>query len=241
MTKANKDRVGGKRYSRANKTKPEPTIEQIQIEYFTKPIVAFPSFDKSDALIHLPSTLSRYMNSGDLQAASKLLLSHLHKDCVFDMPHHPLGHYKTRNFVNLLTVVSDIHPDSVMCVHQTKVEENTIWASMYMKFTDCRSIRESVRSTVVDPTILPMICESREQQVQKILEDGDRSEEELENFRALANTKEDILMYIRAELVLTVDTITKKVSQFRIQARTTSMHLVRNHTCAAKKLIANSE
>lgn len=245
VTKANKDRVGEKRKSRASKTKqiapPEPTIEEVQIEYFTRPIYAFPSFDKSDALIHLPSTLSRYMNSGDLQAASKLLMSHLHKDCVIDMPHQPSGSLKTRNLVNLINIMTDIHPDSVMCVHQTKVEENQIWSSLYMKFTDSRAIRESVSSTVADPAILPMINHSREEQVQRALEDGGRSEEEVESFRSLANTNEDILIYIRAEIVMTVDDITKKVSRFRIQARTTSMHLARNHTYAAMKLLPNSE
>eukprot|EP01032_Pedospumella_encystans_P010452 gene10452-12212_t len=64
----------------------ERTTEEQQIEYYTKPIYAFPSFVKSDALIYLPNTLSLYMNTGDVPALSKLLLSHCDKKCIVDFP-----------------------------------------------------------------------------------------------------------------------------------------------------------
>lgn len=203
-----------------------------EIEYYTKPLYAFPSFDKSDALIYLPSTLTRYMNSGDMQAASKLLLSHLDKDCVVNLPHHPSGFMNTKTLIKLLNLVSDIHPDSVMCVHQTKVEGNQIWASIYIKFTDCRTIRDSVRKSISDPALKTMLDISREEQVRKSLTSEERTEEQKQHFLTLADTKDDILIYLSTEVVLTVDEITKKVSQFGIRSRTTSMHLAnsRNKT-----------
>lgn len=157
---------------------------------------------------------------------SKLLLSHLDKNCVIDMSLSSPRVLTTRLFIELLELVSDFHPDSVMCTHSTKVVENQICASVYGKFTDSRFIRNSVIKRIKNESLLSsMFSLPREDRLRHTLrEEGDRSEEERKTFLALADSEDDLLIYVKAEIVMTIDDLTKKVSKFRIRARTTSMH-----------------
>jgi len=208
---------------------PKPRIEDMEIEYFTRPIYAFPSFDKSDSLIFLPSTLSRHMNSGDMQSASKLLLSHMDKDCAISMVHQA-GEFgklmNTRLLVKMIELVSDIHPDSITCVHQTKVDGNCIMASIYAKFTDIKQVRDSVHRTIQEPVLRSLIGHSRQDGVQRLIGNDGLSDDQQQEYLSLAATEQDLLVYIHVDLALTVDDMTKKINHFKVNVRTTSMHVV---------------
>ena len=207
----------------------------MEIEYFTRPIYVFPSFDKSDSLIFLPSTLSRHMNTGDMQAASKLLLSHLDKNCVISMVHQPAdlsGGMNAKLLVKMLELVGDIHPDSITCVHQTKVDGNCIKSSVYAKFTDSKLIRESVQRTIREPLLRTLIGQSRADGVKRLMNsDSVLSDDTQQQYLSLAATEQDILVYIHVDLALTVDDITKKINHFQVNVRTTSMHVVSDAVC----------
>lgn len=222
----------GKRESKRTKepVTPKPRIEDLEIEYFTRPIVAFPSFDKSDSLIFLPSTLTRFMNSGDMQAASRLLLSHMDKNCVVSMAHHQPDHVggsmNAKLLVKMIELISDIHPDSVTCVHQTKVDGNCIQSSVYAKFTDIKTIRDSVHRSIRDPLLRTFIGQSRADGMNRLITNDALTDDQQQQFKSLASSEQDLLVYIHIDLALTVDDVTKKINHFKVNVRTTSMHTV---------------
>lgn len=201
--------------------------ENQQMEIFTKPVLyAFPSFDKSDALIFLPTTLSRYMNSGDTEGTSKLILSHLGKDCLINLEHYPCGLLNTKSFVKMLDLITDLHPDSIICAQGIKVEGNRISASLFAKFTDNKVVYDSVRGTLRDPALRTLFGCPRAAKVRKSLEHAPRGEEESQKIITLADSDEDLLVYVHVELAMTVDELTKKVSEFYVSSQLTSMHPV---------------
>lgn len=200
------------------------------MDVFAKPICAFPSFDKSDALIYLPSTMTRHMNSGDIPSISRLLLSHVHKNCVVDLVHHPnllpASGVNVKVLIKMLAVLSDIHPDSIACAQNTKVDGNVITSSIFGKFTDCRVISESVCSSIQDPVLYSLVGATREHGAGRLAPWEYRRDGECTQYLALAATPEDLLVYFRVDVAMTIDDVTKKVKLFRVKFNTTSMHLL---------------
>ena len=201
----------------------EKIIEEQQIEYYTKPIYAFPSFDKSDALIYLPNTLSRYMNTGDVPALSKLLLSHCDKSCVVDVPKFSSA-INVRKLVQIFDKMFDIHPDcvAVACAHQTKIAGNQISSSLFLKLTDIKIIQDVIRPSLHDPVLNEIFGSTRQQRMQRQLVCAQSPEEETQ-IRTLGQTDNDILIHVHVKLVLTIDEKTKKVCKFGVQWKSTSM------------------
>jgi len=201
----------------------ERIIEEQQIEYYTKPIYAFLTFDKSDALIYLPNTLSRYMNTGDVPALSKLLLSHCDKKCVVDVPKFS-SEINVRKLVQIFDKMFDIHPDcvAVACAHQTKVVGNQISSSLFLKLTDIKIIQDVIRPSLHDPVLHEIFGGTRQQRMQRQLVCAQSLEEERQ-IRTLGQTDNDILIHVHVKLVLTIDEITKKVCKFGVQWKSTSM------------------
>lgn len=203
------------------------SIEKAQLQYFVKPLLyAFPSFDKSDALIYLPTTLTRHMNSGDSDATAKLILSHLDKNCMIDLAHYPRSFLNAKSFVKMLDLITDLYPDSIICAQQTKVDGNRISASLFAKFTDNRLVYDSVRKNLQDPAMCLLFGLPREEKLRKTLQDEPRPEEESRQILTFAESDQDLLVYVHVELTMTVDDLTKKVSEFCVSSRRTSMHLV---------------
>ena len=234
VVKASKLSVGGKHLtghgSRKSRTKHYhrddlQSSTNVQVSVFAKPLLyAFPSFDKSDALIFLPTSLSRHMNSGDTEATSKLILSHLDRDCLINLEHYQPGLLNTKSFVKMLDLITNLHPDSIMCAQGIKVDGNQISASLFAKFTDNKVIYESVRSTLKDPALRAVFGFPRAVKVRKSLENAPRGEEESQQIITFADSDEDLLVYVHVELTMTVDELTKKVSKFYVTSRLTSMH-----------------
>uniref|UniRef100_A0A7S3HG38 Uncharacterized protein n=1 Tax=Spumella elongata TaxID=89044 RepID=A0A7S3HG38_9STRA len=201
----------------------ERTTEEQQIEYYTKPIYAFPRFDKSDALIYFPNTLSRHMNTGDVPALSKLLLSHCDKKCIVDFP-KSASEINVRKLVQIFDKMFDVHPDCVTlaCAHQTKIVGNQISSSLFLKFTDIKLVQDVIRPTLQDPVLNEVFGSTREQRMHRQLVCAQTPEEEMK-IRSLAKTDNDILIHLHVKLVLTIDEVTKKVSKFGLQWKSTSM------------------
>ena len=191
-------------------------------------LYAFPHFDKCDSLIYVPCTLTRHLNTGDFTAVSKLFNTHMDKDCRVYMDYASIGEINIKSFLRLHEVMLDAQPDRIMCVHTTKVVENQIMASVYLKATDNRTITDSVARTVKDPICAGLFTMNRAERMKLNLAAVNRTEEEKLKMIELADSKEDILVYVRLNLVLTFNDFTKKITSIICNGQVTSMHAVKD-------------
>lgn len=187
-------------------------------------LYAFPSFDRSDALIYLPTSLSRHMNAGDTKAVSRLLSSHLDENCAVKLSFFDLGQLDRTGLIRAYEILQELHPDTISCSTNITVTENKIKASIYSKFTDCKIIQKSMRSTVTDPVFASVVHVERIDGVRHIQQD--RTEEEMNNFMELAGSEQNLLIYMCLDLEMTVDDFSKKVTEYRVSGRVTSIHPV---------------
>jgi len=187
-------------------------------------LYAFPNFDKSDALLYFPNTLSRYMNSGDLVALKKLLVSHMDRKCGITV-HHAIPNLSARTLLNMVTILHDLRPDLIMCVGSTKVVENQIRACAYLKFTDVKSIYDSVVDKITDPLFLALFSKQRTQRLKNGLEGGveQRTEEEQRALTAMVESGADVLLYGAVDITLTFDDVTKKIVHMGFETKLTSL------------------
>jgi len=187
-------------------------------------LYAFPSFDRSDALIYLPTSLSRHMNAGDTKAVSRLLTSHLDENCAIKLSFFDLGQLDRMGLIRAYEILQELHPDTISCSTNITVNENTIKASIFSKFTDCKIIQKSMRSTVTDPTFASVVHVERIDGVKHIQQN--RTGEEMDHFMKLAGSEQNLLIYMCLDLEMTVDAYTKKVTEYCVSGRVTSIHPV---------------
>jgi len=189
-------------------------------------LYAFPSFDRSDALLFLPTTMMSLLNSYDMSGVAKLLQSHLDKSCEVRISHLSEKAVSVNSLIQFHSLLTDLHPDSVTCVHNTKVIDNQIRAAIYTKFTANKTIYDSVARSTKDPLFVPMFGLQREASIKRNLEIEKRVEHEKIELIKIANTDADLLLYMQIEMVLTIDDFTKKVTHYACMARLTSIQPV---------------
>jgi len=201
-------------------------LNQRLVKSAVATLYAFPSFDRSDALIYLPTSLSRHLNSGDLKQVSKLLTSHLDKNCMINMSFLEPGALNVKYLIKAYEILSDMHPDMISCATNIVVAGNKIKATLHAKFTDVKMIHDYIRATVTDPVFAPIFQKDRIEGMREELEKDGRPPEEVDHFLSMASTGEDLLVYVNMSLEMTIDDLTKKVSEFTMSGRMTSMHPV---------------
>lgn len=188
-------------------------------------LYAFPTFAVSDALLFLPSAMASYINSADHDAFSRLLWSHLDKDCEIKINLLQDKVLNTRRFLKFHDLMTDLHPDSIMCVHSSKFVNNQLCASIYLKFTDSKVIYESVAKTVTDPVLRGMLgaqrasCLLHRSSIRNSHADADVKDE----FSAFVAGDADFVVYVRIDMVLTIDETSKKVTCYELKGQVTSM------------------
>lgn len=200
--------------------------QQRMVKPTVTTLYAFPSFDRSDALIYLPTSLSRHLNCGDMKEVSKLLTSHLDKNCMINMSFMEPGSLNVKYLIRAYEIMSDMHPDMISCATNIVVSDNKIRASIHAKFTDVKTIHDYIRATVKDPFFAPVLKKDRIEGMREELEKDGRPPEEVDHFVSLVSSGEDLLVYINLSLEMTIDDLTKKVSAFTMTGRVTSMHPV---------------
>lgn len=183
-------------------------------------LLAFPVFDKRDSLLYFPHSVSRHLNSGDHDALSKLMHSYLH------------GKWTYHRMLEMFYFSTEVHPDSLMCVHSTKVVENQIFSTMYFKSTDCKLLNNSLRRTILDPTVLHMITARDDRLKGEIASYGNLSDEEQQRMVSLVDSDEDLVIYGRMDLQMTMDSHTKKVTGLSFNAILTSVAVCTNSSIA---------
>jgi len=189
----------------------------------TATLYAFPSFDKCDSLVYFPSTFARHINTGDVRGIEKLLSSHATKDCDVRMCFSDLK-LTTRTIVRMYEILDVMRPDSFMVMHSTKIIENEVRALVYVKATDNKVIHDSVSRTITDPMFAPLFNTARSDGLKMVVDmQRERSHEEREKLLALADSNDDLVVYVHTEFVLRFDDTTKKVTHFSISTKTSSL------------------
>lgn len=175
-------------------------------------LCAFPTFDKCDSLLFLPVAMARFINSADMKGLQRVLDSHKHKQ-NFVMNYKGL-HLALKTFVLFQEILSQVCPDQIMCVHDTKVVGNTIRASLFSKYTDNKLIYEALAPTYKD--IFPMMFPNRpraERWKNKLM-NSLVPEQDRQGLAELAGEGVDLVVYANMDWVITFDHNTRKVTNF---------------------------
>ena len=104
-------------------------------------LCAFPTFDKCDSLVFLPTTLVKCFNTEDFDALGKAFKYHMHRSCSV---HFKGLQFSIEEFVPAMAMLSQLHPDKVSCCSDTKVIDNAICAKVLCKFTDNSVVSKSL-------------------------------------------------------------------------------------------------
>ena len=174
----------------------------------------FPSFDKGDSLLFFPTTFTSYMNSGDMLGLSRLLHSRVDRNCSFSVSGINMDSVET--LARAFQFTNEIHPDSVMAVHQTKVIDNQICATMYYKYTDSKLLRDQLARTMVDPTLLEL-CPAPRVDMEALDSYLESQPEAIQSsLSELIYSAEDIVVYGTAKMALTYNDCNKKITRIEM-------------------------
>ena len=187
-----------------------------------RPILyVFPSYDKCDSLIYFPHAMTRHINSGDFKNLSKLFSTHFDKSCdvTFScLPTKPTG----RTLVKVFECLNEVHPDTLMCVHNTKIVENQIIATAYCKFTSCRAIIDHLNSQSTQDPMLQHVLQmcSEESQIKRVRE---LFEERQEEYIPLIKSNTDMVVYLTIDIIMTLDEFSRRVNEIVLEGKLSSM------------------
>ncbi len=192
-------------------------------------LVAFPTFDKCDSLVFMPHSISRMMNSGDVSGLASLLATHTTKGCSVFMKGNNVF---LEGFLQLNELITELHPDTVSCVHTTRVVGNTIQATLFTKFTDSEAIFNCVaRTKANDPFFNKLMggndaCGiTRKARLTKKIEPmTSKTEEEKAQMISVAEANSgDLIIFSNVYLKLTFDDSTRKVTRIDYDFELTSL------------------
>lgn len=191
-------------------------------------IVAFPHFDRCDSLLYFPHTLIRHFNTTDMNSVSKLMSTHADKDCKIRVVWGEEFCLSTKAFLRCMEISNDLEPDRIMCVHSTKVIENKICSSVYMKLTDSQPLYRLMSYVCQEPDVSSMCIPDRAQRFKLYAKDFGTTDLIKQQLIACAVTNDDVLFYIRMDLTLTFDDTTKKIIGMDHTYELTSLHIINN-------------
>lgn len=193
---------------------------------FENILVAFPHFDKCDSLLYFPSSFARHLNSSDMNALTRLVTSHISKDCFISMQHYFEESMSLKMFVDFHRMFDDMQPDRISCVYSTKVINNQIFASMHCKYTDNKILYDCAVRSDKDPRILRVLPANRKEYAKIKIGTMQATEEEKERNMALIEAGVDLIMHVRIDMVLTFDNYSKKIVKMHFSGQTTSVQPV---------------
>eukprot|EP01039_Chlorochromonas_danica_P009590 gene9590-10598_t len=96
----------------------------------------FPTFDRSNFLVHLPIFIAKCKNTGDLQKLENVLTSRAAKDCVVVSPRYPQGMPGIQRIVDVYNTLQAFFPDAITCVTSISCWGNEIRSTYAFKKTD---------------------------------------------------------------------------------------------------------
>ena len=183
----------------------------------------FPIFDKCDSLIFFPAKFTSLLNSGDFVNFKRLMKTRIDKDCVVNLCAGLAVNIPM--FVNCFEFMEQLRPDTVMCVHTTKVVGNQICSLIYFKFTESKTLRAAVEANYPDKEIVDL-CHPPAHNEGKLLPFLDsKSEEERERLAKIAFEADEMVVYAMSYMTLTIDEVSKQVTRFDLDSEFTSFQL----------------
>lgn len=188
-------------------------------------LYAFPSFDRCDSLLYMPNTMTRLLNSSDIDGIRSLFGTHLDKNCLFGMHFGHGGKFTADELMDIWHKTNDLEPDRMMCVHTTKVVENQIKATLYSKVTDSQPLCNYM-ARYFEGTVRPsMYSPNRAERLLLYTQDGTTrwSDALKAELMKLATTNDDILVYMQWEMIITIGQ-NNKVSSIDFHGGLTSAH-----------------
>lgn len=191
-------------------------------------LYVFPTFDKCDSLVFFPNTMTRHLNSGDYLSLLKLFNTHLDKNCEISFCCN-YNQMTIPGMVKMFEFMNELHPDTIMCIHNTKVIENEIHSAIYAKFTDCKSLRENLAQTVTDPDLQFMLEGERPDFVKERMHFDERSSEDKSCYTSLIDRDVDMVVYMKISMVMVFDECTKKGMKMTFTAEVTSLKAVEDN------------
>jgi len=180
-------------------------------------LYAFPSFDKCDSLIYLPSSMARYINSSDIKSLNHLLHTHMDDNCRVSFG--PLGEVMPgpSMILAMFQAMMEYYPDSLMVARTDKVEGSCITASASFKYTDCQELVDLMRKTTSlkwNP-FTALHHQPRRDRLLMKLTPKERSVEELQALTGLFdNTQEDLIIHGSGSIKINFDNFTRKITSF---------------------------
>lgn len=96
-----------------------------------------------------------------------------------------------------------------MCVDTTKIEENRIKASIQLKFTDCKTIYDSVVRNVHESQLKHMVPADL---LRYKISTMDKPEEVQNQYHALVDADTDLLLYVHLYMEITFDDYSRKIT-----------------------------
>lgn len=190
-------------------------------------LYAFPSFDKCDALLYLPTTMTRHLNSGDTSSLAKLFTTHVDRNCKVNMTRCFKEVTSIEQLFKSLKFTNQLHPDRMMCVHTTKVVENKLHSSIHLKYTDARTIYDFEACSASNLRSKFMLSRNRAEDLRlRLEEDGELTPQQRREFVALAEAGTDFVVYVQLDMVFTFDYLTNKIMTIGCGGRLSSMHAV---------------
>ena len=111
-----------------------------------------------------------------------------------------------------------------MCVRQTKVVDNVINASLYLKFTDLRRAYSSDLINLEDEQVKHKFTQKRDYLLNKGVHNGQqRTDAEEKKLIALIESDMNVLVYASCNMMFTIDDKTKKIVKLTFDRRITSI------------------
>ena len=161
------------------------------------------------------------MNTGDNEKLERMVRTYFSGNCNFDCD--SLCNVSIGNFTKMFEIMDELQPDRIACVHATKVEGNTISATLYKKYTSYRCIHDAVARQHGQTEFDAFIRMDHADGLLKKIDTSGQEVEERDRMRALVQSGADLLVHLRLAMQLTVDDRTHKVSAIKVRCTLTSL------------------
>ena len=172
----------------------------------------FRSFEKSDALLHFPSTFARLSNSGEGPLLGKLVKAYCTKNCKISLPNEVT--ISVAQFVDFLSFSDLLFPDSMTFMHTTEIANNQIDALFYFKYTDTEDMHTHADAVVQDPFFKTIFVGPRSSVLGNMLSLDTRTEVVQHAVNTLVDLNSDLQIYGCLKWTITLDPVTKKFVSF---------------------------
>jgi len=183
----------------------------------------FPVFDKCDSLIFFPAQFTSILNSGDFNSFRRLMKTRFDKDCVVNLCAGLAVNVPM--FVKCFEFMEQLRPDTVMCVHTTKVVGNQICSLIYFKFTESKPLRAAVIKSCSDQAVVHICQPTNHNDAKMVPFLSSKTEKERARLSKIIYEADEMVVYGTTYLTLTFDDVTKCVTRLDMDSDFTTFRL----------------